>query len=294
MDHSYRLWLLTWMYQARIPVGSDISHRGCAYTVLQTVQRHGVYSAVYDTVHYKESLKVFEIRVWHSPGFGLPSVAILHQYAESNVKQYTYICTRMEMFYNNHPKNWKIKTVSEVTFIFTKVFIILLNRWLILTKIVLWPANHVGSPHNCYPLWEVRKHLRKGEQTDIIFFFIFLKLFARLIKTCSFISFINYKNLDFMVNYYFGLPITWKTGSKEWYMMVPQLSGCLLHLVYHKINTRFIIIFTLPNWHDRLHRTFHFILFAKDEKYLRKINNIDYCERAQRDLNYLYGIKFGS
>ena len=29
------------------------------------------------TVHYKEPLKSFEIRVEHSPGFGLPSVAIL-------------------------------------------------------------------------------------------------------------------------------------------------------------------------------------------------------------------------
>ena len=29
------------------------------------------------TVHYKEPLKSFEIRVGHSPGFGLPSVAIL-------------------------------------------------------------------------------------------------------------------------------------------------------------------------------------------------------------------------
>ena len=28
-------------------------------------------------VHYKEPLKSFEIRVGHSPGFGLPSVAIL-------------------------------------------------------------------------------------------------------------------------------------------------------------------------------------------------------------------------
>ena len=59
------------------PGRADISHRGCAYTVLQTVQRHGVCSAVYGTVHYKEPLKSFEIRVEHSPGFKLPSVAIL-------------------------------------------------------------------------------------------------------------------------------------------------------------------------------------------------------------------------
>ena len=65
------------------PVGPDICHRGCAYTVLQTVQRNGVYSAAYGTVHYnygtvqyKEPLKSFKIRVGHSLGFGLLSVAI--------------------------------------------------------------------------------------------------------------------------------------------------------------------------------------------------------------------------
>ena len=47
------------------------------HTVLQTFQKHGVYSAAYGTVHYKEPLKSFEIIVGHSPGFGLPSVAIL-------------------------------------------------------------------------------------------------------------------------------------------------------------------------------------------------------------------------
>ena len=57
--------------------GPDICHRGCAYTVLQTVQRYGVYSAAYGIVHYKEPLKSFKIRVGHSPGFGLPSVTIL-------------------------------------------------------------------------------------------------------------------------------------------------------------------------------------------------------------------------
>ena len=62
----------------------------CAYKGLQTVQMHGVYSAVYGTVHYKESLKPFEIRVGHSPGFGLPSVAILPQCAESDENQYSH------------------------------------------------------------------------------------------------------------------------------------------------------------------------------------------------------------
>ena len=61
MAHSYRLGLVTWSYQVRIPVGSDICHRGCAYTVPQTIQRHGVHSVVYGTVHYKEPLKSFEI-----------------------------------------------------------------------------------------------------------------------------------------------------------------------------------------------------------------------------------------
>ena len=86
MTHLYRLGLVTWSYQLRIPVGPDICHRGCAYTVLQAVQRHGVYSAVYETVHYKKS---FEIRVGHSAVFGLPSVARLPQCEESDVNQYS-------------------------------------------------------------------------------------------------------------------------------------------------------------------------------------------------------------
>ena len=56
--------------------------------MLQTVQRHGVYNTAHGTVHYKEPLKSFEIRVGHSPGFGLLSVAILPQCAESAIKQY--------------------------------------------------------------------------------------------------------------------------------------------------------------------------------------------------------------
>ena len=77
MAHSYRLGIITWRYQVRIPVWKDICRRSCAYTVLQTVHRPGVYSAACCTVHYKEPLKAFEIRVGHSPGFGFPSVAIL-------------------------------------------------------------------------------------------------------------------------------------------------------------------------------------------------------------------------
>ena len=77
MAHSYRLVLVTWRYQALIPVEPDICHRGCSYTVLQTVPRRGVYSAAYGTVHYKEPLKSIEIKVGHSPDFGLLVVAIL-------------------------------------------------------------------------------------------------------------------------------------------------------------------------------------------------------------------------
>ena len=94
MAHMYRLGLVTWRYQVRIPVGPDTWRRGCVYTRLQTVQRHGVYTAAHGTVHYKEPLKSFEIRVGHSPGFGLPSVAILPQCGESDVKQYSLTCFR--------------------------------------------------------------------------------------------------------------------------------------------------------------------------------------------------------
>ena len=31
MAHSYRLGLVTWRYKVRIPIGTDICHRGCAY-----------------------------------------------------------------------------------------------------------------------------------------------------------------------------------------------------------------------------------------------------------------------
>ena len=62
--HSYRLGLVTWGYQVRIPVELDI--------VIVVV--HIRYSKLF----HKESLKSFEIRlrVGHCPGFGLPSVAI--------------------------------------------------------------------------------------------------------------------------------------------------------------------------------------------------------------------------
>ena len=61
----------------RLLIWPDICHHGWAYTVLQTVQRPGVNSAAYGTVHYEEPLKSFEIRLWLCPSFRLPSVAIL-------------------------------------------------------------------------------------------------------------------------------------------------------------------------------------------------------------------------
>ena len=48
---------------------------------------HGVYRTVYGTVHHKKPLKTSEVRVGHSPGFGLPSDSLLPQCAESDVKQ---------------------------------------------------------------------------------------------------------------------------------------------------------------------------------------------------------------
>ena len=47
MAHAYRLGVAIWRYQARIPVGPDTCHLGCAYTALQTFQMNGVYSAAY-------------------------------------------------------------------------------------------------------------------------------------------------------------------------------------------------------------------------------------------------------
>ena len=40
-------------YWVRFPTESGICHLSCAYTVLQTLQRPGMCSAVYGTVHYK-------------------------------------------------------------------------------------------------------------------------------------------------------------------------------------------------------------------------------------------------
>ena len=40
MAHLYQLGSVTWRYQVRIPVGPDICHRGCAYSLLKSVQMH--------------------------------------------------------------------------------------------------------------------------------------------------------------------------------------------------------------------------------------------------------------
>ena len=44
--------------QSTLLFSSEVCYQGCAFTVLQTVQRRGVYSAVYGTVHYKITLEV--------------------------------------------------------------------------------------------------------------------------------------------------------------------------------------------------------------------------------------------
>ena len=118
------------------------------------------------------------------------------------------------------------------------------------------------------------------------YFWIFKKRLTRLITTCLSI---NYKNLDFLLNYYFGLPIHLKDRSQrvvldgstsEWVPVtsgVPQGSilGPLLFLLF---------INDMPDC------TEHSILslFADDAKCFRIINNIEDCEQLQRDLNSLY------
>ena len=57
--------------------------------MLQTVQRQGVYSSAYGTVHHKEPLKSFEIRVGLVPTSGFRLSRYCHDCAESDVKQYS-------------------------------------------------------------------------------------------------------------------------------------------------------------------------------------------------------------
>ena len=53
MTHSVQLWLEAQRYWVRIPAGSNVCHRSCEYMykVFQTVQRPGLCSVVYGTVH---------------------------------------------------------------------------------------------------------------------------------------------------------------------------------------------------------------------------------------------------
>ena len=89
MAHWYRLGLVIRRYQVRVLIDRDIYHRGCAYAVLKTVRRPGVYSAAYGTVHYKEPLKSFKIRVGIVPAWGFLLARYCHACAESDVKQYS-------------------------------------------------------------------------------------------------------------------------------------------------------------------------------------------------------------
>ena len=73
MAHSHRLWFEI----LRIPAGWDVSHRGCVYAEVQTVQRIGVCSAGYGTVHYKEPARLFKKSRAYSPDFMFPPVVIL-------------------------------------------------------------------------------------------------------------------------------------------------------------------------------------------------------------------------
>ena len=84
--HSYRLGLVTWRYQFRVPVGTDICHRGCAYTD-SAPNCSTVLPMVLCTIKNPSSL-TFKLRVEHSHGFGLPSVNC-HDSAGSDVKQYS-------------------------------------------------------------------------------------------------------------------------------------------------------------------------------------------------------------
>ena len=73
-------------YWVRIPVRSYESHRGCAFTVLRTVQRPGFRSAVYGTMYYKGTVKSFD----KSRASVLFSVAILSWLCRKQRKAITF------------------------------------------------------------------------------------------------------------------------------------------------------------------------------------------------------------
>ena len=118
----------------------SICHRDCAYTVLQTVQKHGVYSAVYGTVRCKEPLKSFEIRVGNSPGFGLSYVAIIASimYRERRTAIYIYYVLSMLVWCQD-------KDVSQQ------------RQNICMTCVQCWTnVEHVGPAlHTCYTMFSV-------------------------------------------------------------------------------------------------------------------------------------------
>ena len=74
MAHSVRLWLETQRYWVRMAAESDVCHRGCAYTVFQTIQTPAVPFMILCTIKNPWS---HPIREGHSPDFGFPSVVTL-------------------------------------------------------------------------------------------------------------------------------------------------------------------------------------------------------------------------
>ena len=78
-------------YWVRLPVWSDVCHRGCAIhtNCSMTFQHRAVLSMVLCTIKNPWNNS---IRVGHSPDFELPSVAIIncHDYADSDAKQYSF------------------------------------------------------------------------------------------------------------------------------------------------------------------------------------------------------------
>ena len=109
---------------------------------------HGMYSVVYGTVHYKETLKSFEIRVGHSHGFGFLSVAIFPWLCRKRREQYSYIYLRYRMVVVN--QWWSILN--------TRMFylVVYINFDIILFWTVLFDGNRLYFPVVICPLvWTV-------------------------------------------------------------------------------------------------------------------------------------------
>ena len=93
---------------------------------------------MHGSVHYKEPLESFEIRVRHSPGFGLPSCRdiAMPQCADSDVKQYslTYLITIL------------LNSIALTSSIFTKLADIMKYEGGVLIKLFTeWPFKTVSS-----------------------------------------------------------------------------------------------------------------------------------------------------